>query len=255
MANDTVTLALQGDVSLDQFAEGIVRFSALIRELSVESGVPQARWQVEDLEVGSTTATARGVANGSNGSVERVVASYLEVGRALEQGITIPFPSRVREEAVALTKLLGVGVEAIRFETADADAIIRSFEEATPTPRPPVERAAAYGAVRGRVQTLTSRNSLRFTLYDAVHDRAVSCYLAEGSQDQARDIWDKMATVEGWVSRDPESGRPLSVRRIRRVTVIEDEGEPQGYLQARGAHPRGDHPPAEVRIRRLRDAG
>ncbi len=38
-----------------------------------------------------------------------------------------------------------------------------------------------YGAVTGRIRTLTSRNSLRFILYDHIHERAVSAISAKGA--------------------------------------------------------------------------
>jgi hypothetical protein len=255
MAKDTVTLALQGEVSLEQFAEAVRRFSALVSELSAETKATGVRWEISDLEVGSTMATARGVADEPK-VIERVVHSYLEVGQALEGGTTVPFSPRVQAEAQGLAAILTDGIQAVRFETAEADAIVTRLAEAKAPQLPePTEPRTAYGAVTGRVQTLTSRNRLRFVLYDTIHDRAVSCYLAEGSEDQARDIWDKMATVEGMVSRDPLTGRPLTVREIRRVEIL-DEGEPSGYERARGARPRRrDEAKAEERIRRLRDAG
>ena len=56
---DTVTLALLGDdVSLDQFAEGVVRFAKMIAGLSADAGAPHMRWDISDLELGSTTTTA-----------------------------------------------------------------------------------------------------------------------------------------------------------------------------------------------------
>ena len=256
MANDTITLALQGDVSLDQFADAIQHLSGLVIGLSTDARVPDIRWEINDLEVGSTIATARGLPNGRRpNEIEEVVRSYLEVGRALEGGQTIPYSQRVREKAHAITRVLSRGVEAIRFETAEADAIIRRSPEAKEAvSRVPAERRAAYGAVTGRVHTLTSRNRLRFVLYDTLYDRPVSCYIAEGSEAQARDIWDSMATVEGWVSRDPDTGRPLSVRQITRISPL-SEGDVRGYLRARAARPRRrGEATAEERIRRLRDA-
>ena len=112
----------------------------------------------------------------------------------------------------------------------------------------------ALGAVEGRVQTLTERKSLRFTLYDGLHDRAVSCYVREDQQEVMRDWWGKRAIVEGEVSRDIESGRPIAVRKITRVQVL-SEVERGSYLSARGVAPMkpGSPLPEEV-IRWLRDA-
>jgi hypothetical protein len=117
------------------------------------------------------------------------------------------------------------------------------------------ETHGAYGGIEGRVQTLSSRGSLRFTLYDLLHDRAVSCYLASGAEETMRDVWGKLALVEGWVKRDAQTGRPITVRQIRNVTLLA-EYPPASYKDARGAVKRQ---PGQMRgeeiIRRLRDAG
>ncbi len=250
LAHDTVTLGLQGDVSLAKFADAVRGFANLIQALSAEESVPGARWEVTGLEAGSAVATATGIAEGAEEGIGRVVVAYLEVGRALMEGTTIPYASHVRDHAIGLTRLLGGGVDAITFETADDEATIVAAPTAE-VPAVPTESRQAYGTVTGRVQTLTNRSGLRFVLYDALHDKAVSCYIDEEMEDEARDIWGKLATVEGWVSRDPVTDRPLRVRRIRRI-VVEDEGDPRGYEGARGAVPRGEQDRAEIRIRRLR---
>ncbi len=255
---DTVTLALDGAVSLSEFATAVAEFDALLAALTAESDGGGVAWQIDALEYSSAITTARGVP--TNGAVpERidwVVRAYIEVWQALESGGSIPFSPAVRQSAEALAGLLvGPTIEAIRFETADDDAIIRK----PPTPAIPAAsaartRSASYGAVTGRIQTLTSRNALRFALYDQIHDRAVSCYLVEGGQAMMREMWDRMAIVEGWVSRDPESGRPLTIRRVSNITPL-SEREPDAYKRARGAIPRGgDEPLPEVVLRRLRDA-
>ncbi len=252
MPNDTITLGLHGEVTLDAFASAVSGLSKLVSGLSEEThGAGGVRWEIEDLEVGSATATVKGVSPAANGAVEQVVAAYLEVGEALAGGTTIPFSTKVRKPAEGLAQLVRDGVEAVRFETAEADALIRSVP---PKSQPPAELAAAYGAVTGRVQTLTSRSRLRFTLFDTVNDRPVSCYLAEGAEGQARDIWDRTARVEGWVSRDPARGRPVSVRRITAVEVLR-EPDPAGYQRARAVRPRpASILRAEDRIRLLRAA-
>jgi hypothetical protein len=252
VANDTVTLALHGDVSLEQFADAIRRFDSLIQALAQETGAAGVRWMVADLEVSSTLATARGTAPDGTvepEEVEQVVRGFLLVGQSLERARPIPFSPRVRREAKALTKVLNGGVRAIRFETAEADASVRV---PTAPPEAVLVEPPAWGAVEGRVQTLTSRGGLRFTLYDTIHDRAVSCYLAEGAQDVMRDVWGRLAVVEGQVTRDVESGRPLSVRQVRSVSALPEQSA-QTYRGLRGLSP--SELPAEEAIRRLRDAG
>lgn len=83
----------------------------------------------------------------------------------------------------------------------------------------------------------------------------MSCYLGEGRESMMRQMWDRIATVEGWISRDPVSGRPLTVRRVSNVTAL-TEAEPQDYMKARGALPhKPDDPLPEALTRELRDAG
>jgi hypothetical protein len=256
--SDTVTLALDGTVSLSDFSTAVSHFDHLVVALAAEAKVEGVAWQIDQLDYSSAITTVRGVAQ--NGAypeqIDRVVRAYLEVGQALEHGQTIPYSPRVRKEAQGIASVLRESaIEAVRFETAESDAIIRKQTVTAPTPAEPRKREETYGAVTGRVQTLTSRNSLRFTLYDHIHDRAVSCYLVEGRESMMRQMWDRVATVEGWISRDPETGRPLTVRRVSNVTALA-EVEPQDYMKARGALPfkSGDPLPEEL-IRRLRDAG
>jgi hypothetical protein len=256
-AGDTVTLALQGDtVTLEQYAAGVERFAQLVDALAREAGA-SVRWEIEDLEVGSAITTARAVStNGTpSADIERVTHAFLSVGIALERHEPIPFSPEVQQAAEEVADVLRLGVDAIRFETAEAEAVVTSAEPQVPPPV--ISRQSfrpAYGAVRGRVQTLSNRNTLRFTLYDLLTDRAVSCYVAKEQEELLRDIWGRQAEVEGVVSRDPLTGRPLSVRQVRDIRPL-PEAEPQAWRRSRGAVPRRKgEPRAEDRIRRLRDA-
>ncbi len=110
------------------------------------------------------------------------------------------------------------------------------------------------GAISGRVQTLSNRGSLRFTLYDLLHDKPVSCYLAAGREDLMLDAWGKLAVVEGSVRRHPLTGRPLTIRGITAVDIRPDPNA-EDYRWARGVVPlpsNGMSP--EDAIRHLRDA-
>ena len=50
-------------------------------------------------------------------------------------------------------------------------------------------------------------------MYDELFDSAVSSYLGEEHEDMMRDAWGKRLIVEGWIRRDPETGRPVTVRK------------------------------------------
>lgn len=253
---DTVTLALQGEVTLDAFSRAVLHFSRLVDGLSADVAAPETlRWVITELEAGSAIMTARGV--GDAAAAASVSTAYIGVGKALERGDPASLPERIRDEARALIAVIDGGVEAVRFETAEADATIRSLEEAFATSgalEAPAPQPVAYGGVTGRVHTLSSRGGLRFTLYDTLFDRAVSCYLDEGQEEIMRDVWGRMAVVEGLVTRDRVTGRPQVIRGVRGVTVVH-EAEPDAYLRSRGVlqrDPAGGTP--EDAIRELRSA-
>lgn len=251
MADTTMTLELNGEVPFDLFARAMVRFQGLVQALSEEIS-PKATidWLVDDLASGSARATVRGEST-EPGAVEPIPSAFLAVGTALAEGRPVPYSPRVAKEARGIADLLDGKVTSIRFETQDDDATV-----ANPSSR---ERRStltgSYGAIEGRVQTLSSRNSLRFTLYDASHDRAVSCYLEEGREDMMRDAWDRRAIVEGWISRESLGGRPVTIRRVQRVDVFDDVAPGTALKAVRGIAMIAPGTTSAVEaIRKLRDA-
>jgi hypothetical protein len=251
MATDTLTLKLQGNVSLDDFAKVVSRFDALVKGLA-NLVAPDERidWTVEDLQSGSAEITAVGTAQSSEPLI-RVRSAYLNIGRSLEADEPVAYPPGVRDSAEGIRAVLNGQITAAIFETVEDDAIVRTAPHVHVPTRPAL---VTKGAVSGRIQTLTNRGSLRFTLYDLLHDKAVSCYLAEGREDLMRDAWGKLAVVEGIVRRDPLTGRPIAIRGVTAVGIRPDP-DIEGYRAARGALPwHADAALPEDVIRRMRDA-
>lgn len=256
---DTVTFRITGEITIEDFARAVRRFADLVAALNreLEEG-SNLDWFLADLQYGSAMATAQARPKAGQDwsdplrqAAETLPHLYLEVGAALETNAPVPGSQKIGDCAFRVRDLTEK-VEAITFETWEDDITIERIPQ--PQPLPERARAYAYGAVEGRVQALTNRGSLRFTLYDMLHDRAVSCYMMEGREDQMRGIWGRLAVVEGWVRRDPRSGRPLAVRNIMNITA-QREPEPDIHRRARGAAPRDrDQMRAEDAIRRVRDA-
>jgi hypothetical protein len=253
MPRDTITLRLSGDVFLDDYLFAIRQFHALVRALSqdVAQGV-EVKWSIDDLSGGSTVTTLRGIAREEERqpAVERIVRAYEDTGTSLERGLDIPYSYRVIRAARAIAGLLDGRIDEILFETDETEAVISSVTHA-PSGKSAEAAIYSYGAIEGRVQMLSSRTGLKFTLYD-VFGRGIPCHLQEGDEDMMRDAWDKWVVVEGRIRRDPE-GRPISIRKITNV-VIREPGETGDYRKARGAlRVRPDAPSPEEAIRRLRD--
>ncbi len=250
MAGETVTLALNGEVPLDVFADEVRHWTALLGALAKEVHPnTNIEWFIEDLQPGSATTTARGESEAPE-AVHLVVRAYADVGQALRRHKEPLYSPLVRRHAQAIVKHIGANVTSIRFETPEEDITITSQAQEIARPDP----LRAYGTVAGRIQTLSSRKRLGFTLYDSLFDKAVNCYLRAGQEQLIRDKWDRRAVVEGMISRDPDSGRPVAVRNITDIMPL-PEGQRGDYRDAEGmlASVPGEEP-AEVIIGRLRDA-
>ena len=250
MPNDSITIVLEGRVVLHDFAEAITGFQGLLSELTkAVAEQSDVEWALIGLEPGSATVTARGESQ-DRAAVENIAHAYLAVGRSLEAGDQIPYGNMVRRHAGRIVGLLNGQITGVRFQTLEDDAIVRERDQA----RGRVAiLATAYGALEGRVQALSSRQGLRFTLYDALFDRAVSCYLQEGGEENMREAWGRRATVSGIVSRDTESGQPVSVRKVTEITILQDS-VPGQYRRARAIRPLGpDELLPEDYVRRVRD--
>ena len=251
MTKNTVTFELGGRVEIKDLENGIIAFRRLVSALTPKN--ERVAWVVEDLQPGSATATLR--CDADNPDIpERIVKDYEIIGSFLGRHKMLPsrYNTRVKKAAEAVIALTE-NVEYVRFETSDSDFMIHGDMYALDSKLAPFP-TVAIGAITGRIQTLSNRAGLRFNLYDAVHDKAVACYLNPKQEEIIREAWGRRAIVSGTVSRDASTGRPIAIRRIIDIEILEDV-PPGTYRRARGAIPwqRGYKKPEEI-IRQLRDA-
>jgi hypothetical protein len=274
MIADTLTIILDGEVPLEEFSRTITSFFELVKALSDEVGTPGLDWVLDDLQVSSAVATIR--APNDPQSAEKVVNAYAEVGHALETNTPMEFSPRVRSAARKVVSIRDARVRSVRFETSLREATVKTAPDRT-VEQPPLEMPVlvpatvpkqvpsrpkiavaappSLGGIHGRVQALSNRGGLRFTIYDLLYDKAIGCYIAEGKEELLRNIWGKLAVVEGMITRDPVSGRPLSIRQVTNITPLPDP-RPGGreHEDARGAVPSLGGLSPEEAIRRVRDA-
>lgn len=250
MAKDMLTLALEGEVALHEFASAINNFNLLLNQLSSEvAGDAKIEWFIDEMHAGSAIATFRGVYPEVN-IVENVVNAYEIVGDALANGREIPFSELVKRHAIALTNLLDGRISGIRFETPSNEFFISGKVQG----EKPSSIKYTYGTVKGVVETLSKHRNLSFTLWDSLFDKPVHCYFKEGEEENMRSVWGKKAMVSGKVGRQPQTGRVVIIRDVNYVRAIEEK-EPGSYRRARGILPwGGGEATAEEMIRRLRNA-
>ena len=251
MAKETLTLALEGDVALEEFANAIGNLNSLLNQLAKEvTKDAEVTWLIDELYASSAVATFRGI-NGDMSAVENVVSAYEKVGDSLQTGGAIPYSTTVQRHAHDLISVLGDRVTSVRFETPAKDIVIvsKSLEGGQIA-----QLKYAWSSVKGTVQTLSMRKKLNFTLWDALFDKPVGCYFKEGQEDIMRNAWGKHAIVSGRVGRHADTGRPVVVRDVKQIRLLKDV-EPGSYRRARGVFPWTiDSESPENIIRRLRSA-
>jgi hypothetical protein len=248
MSQNTVTLAIEGEISLTTFATVMQRFTSFVQTLSGEIGkdVPIA-WTIDDLQPGSALVTIRGDASRPE-LVERVVRAYATISVALGEGQPIPYPETITQGVYALTQIIQGPITALRFLTDASDVLVTS-------PRGPrlegTLKAYALGALEGTIYTLSRRRRLECTLYDALLDQPVHCYLRPDQEEDARQAWGKRVRVSGRIGRDALRGHAVEIRDIDAIQLLPDTPA-EAYTQARGILQFAE--PPEVLIRKLRDA-
>lgn len=250
----SVTLRIGGDISVSDFAERAELWSNVLSELTKETG-SRIRWIISDLEYSSAIMTAAPIAEDEQAErfIPQVVDGYLNAARDLRAGRFDPDRPALRVVRDLVEK--ATPEADITFETPEDEVTFEGAPETLLMLEPVTENPPALGTVRGRVETLSQRRGLRFTLYDLRADRAVSCYIEPGQEEQLRNIWGRLADVTGMVRRDPKSDRPVSVRKVSSIELVPDP-VPGAFLKARGAVvPADDAPSAANIIRQLRDAG
>lgn len=255
MSNDnTITLALDGEVSLDDLEQAMHKLKSLLSALQGENGKGhKLRWIVEEMRGGSAVASFCGI--GPMAPV--VVAAYAKTGNEASLG-RLPSSPAIRSIMLGLTGIIGKnGVTSMRFQTRQRDAEIftplsENVNLASPQQLIPAE--PAIGSVQGRIQTIASHASLQFTMYDLHTDRSISCYLEPGSEDYMRKAWGKIAVVSGLVRRHPRTGEPTTVRGIRPENIKLVKEIKGSWRDAIGAsRSRKGEMPSEIAIRRGRD--
>ena len=250
-----LSLALDGEIPLEAFTAAVASFRQLVDGLTREaSTAADVRWLVDPM-IGAGTQITIWATACSPDEAGKVATALLDVGRSLADGEAVRVPSRVKPATDELAALLHRGIRSLRFETADDDVVIHGPQVGRTELTFGRSLLGAYGSVQGRVVASAGDCPVRFLLLDHLDRGPIAGYLREDQRALLRGALDRRAVVEGWVNADGASDRPLTVRRITGVELLDDV--PRGFLlmKARGILPAmPGEPPPEVRVRQMRDS-
>lgn len=251
MAEDiTLKLSLSGNVTLPLLSEAIRGLSDLVAAVDKEFGVTDATWAVEELHAGGATAMLRGTSTQREALTNAAVA-IIRTTELVAQGLDEAVPDRTARSARRLTSVVNGSIPSLSLQAGDEIVTV------TAGPDQMAERqrqVSSSGRLVGIVQTLSQARGLHFRMTEELSGRSVAGNFHSDLSEEMREVWGKRATVEGIVTRDARTGLPLAIMDVRKVAPV-PEFQPGAFQQARGVlefSPDGE--PAEVLIRRLRDA-
>ncbi len=248
MNADRVTIRMGGDLTIVRISQVFAHFTEVLKSLDETYGA-NVQWMLDGLDFGSAAATAKAIPLDDR-SIDRIPEmcnEYLQAAKLVANGDADT--ERPLHRSIHLLCEFASEATPVSFETNGGSVVLRSPPDMAPTGGED-EATRSFGTVRGRVETLSHRGKLSFRLYELLTDKAVHCSIEEEFEDSLRQVWGRVADVSGMVSRDTVTGRPLRIRGVTSVDIVE-EGDPHGYLRARGALSATE--PAEILIGKMRD--
>lgn len=238
-------------MTIERLSEAFARFAQVLDALE-ESHSARVDWLLAGLEHGSATVAARAVPldDDAENRIRAMCIDYTDAATRVLAGKAdrdFPLHRQMHELLVLADDSHPIAIES------DSNQVVVDMAIAPLVPSPVQaweDDVTSLGTVRGRVETLSRRRALSFSLYELTTDAAVKCFMDSDLEDTMRGVWGQIADVTGTIRRDANSDKPLWIRRITKVDPV-DEGDPDGYLRARGAL--ASKEPAEVLVRRMRD--
>ena len=109
---------------------------------------------------------------------------------------------------------------------------------------------SCFGSVQGRIQCLSNRGSLCFTLYDHLHDQPVVCFLEPGNEGIMREAWGHLVEVQGLIQREKGTHLPSRITHIKQIQIL-PETDRNDWHQAIGAFPVPEGSPLPEEVIRL----
>lgn len=250
MPNDLAAIKLDGTIPPKEFQIAVDSFTRLIDLLTIDiAGRQNVDWDMAYPAKGSARIGFRGVSDDAE-TVQRIVAAYDQVGKAIAARQPVPYSDDVARAARSLVGLINGHVKAVTFFTEESEYPV----DVAPPPVAIPKTDVGVGSILGEIRTVSKHNGLSFSLYDRIFERAVRCHVGIEYEDTLRQLWGKFAWVSGTIYRNPKTGQPEEVRDI--FDLQQDRSATSGdYRRAIGIIPHNpDDPPSEETIRRIRNA-
>lgn len=217
-SKDCLTIDLEGDLPLEKFEKAIGAFFDLIKEVTKEAlhENQRIRWTVT-VRAGSAVLNAIPHYTEISAAHVRDILHAIPLGiKSIEKG-TDEVPRFFNREAVRAVRKLG-SLQGLKPTDITAVRIRSGPEKAFVTPKSVVVadsliggQRQSYGAIEGKMQTITDREGFRLVVYDSLFDYRVDCFIDEELMEKAVGSFRKRVRVSGMVQYD-RKGDPVSIK-------------------------------------------
>ena len=229
MTNSDISIRLgndSGQVSAQAFVDSIGHTLTILGCVEAELTMRESgsiRWMLRELSYSSPAQATLG-AERENDISAQVAAASFEGLDALSRGQSQPrhFSDAAIKAAKDLSKISdasGYRLEIVH-QARSAEVAHLTGDSATETT---VHYFHSIGSVEGTLETASVRNRPYLRVYDAVHDRGVTCYFSDTQMEQVRNGLGKRVIVSGEV-RSNRLGNPESIRASN-IEVADEPAE------------------------------
>ena len=238
MVNSDISIRLandSGQVSAQAFVDSIRHTLKILGCVETEltmRGSGSIRWMIRELSYSSPALATLGAEQDDDISAQVASASIHGLD-ALSRGQQQPM--HFSEPALLAARELSKIAEQAGYRVSVAhqsQTVAVAGLSRTVVSDEPAEYFHSIGSVEGRLETATVRNRPYFRVYDAVHDRGVTCHFSELHLEQVRNGLGKRVIVSGDVKADRLGN--LDSIKVTTIKIEEDTVEPVMPSDLRG---------------------
>jgi hypothetical protein len=214
----SLTLALEGDaIPLEKFKQAVTSFLNLIESVSHEaSGEGQKiKWNVSVKSGSALVKVTPQYSRETSEAVKNVFAAIPNGISELGHGISRP-PRFFNDSAIKamgrlaeVHELDGNGLTAVRISGNRTRKTI-THKIAVTVKQIIGASYESFGSIEGKLQALWDRGGFKFSVFDALFDRRVDCYVKDDLIEKAIGGFRKRVRVSGTVQYN-KSGLPISI--------------------------------------------
>jgi hypothetical protein len=146
--------------------------------------------------------------------VIQVTDAAIATAKVARQGNTSVLSPKVAKAARRITGVLNGVIPELSLVSGDE---VVSISTPAVDKRRKLEYVAAFGSLTGLIQTISKTRGLQFRVLDETSGSSVAGKLEPELTELMRELWDRRATIEGVITRERRTGRPISMTDVERV--------------------------------------